>query len=133
MMKSPKILSLFSGCGGLDFGFRQAGFTNVLSIDIENTALAVHQENLDCPVQQLDLSTENPAFNSKDGIDVLLAGSPCQGFSTGGIGGFQASCRLSVAFMRRFLIQHYSPVDGPLLRQVFQDSSAPPGSAASFG
>jgi len=84
-MKSPKILSLFSGCGGLDFGFRQAGFTNVLSIDIEKTALAVHQENLDCPVQQLDLSTENPAFNSKDGIDVLLAGSPCQGFSTAGM------------------------------------------------
>ena len=50
-----------------------------------------------------------------------------------GFGGFQASCRLSVVFMRRFLIQHYSPVDGPLLRQVFQDSSAPPGSAASFG
>ena len=48
-------------------------------------------------------------------------------------GGFQASCRLSVAFMRRFLIQHYSPVDGPLLRQVVPDSSAPPGSAANFG
>ena len=46
---------------------------------------------------------------------------------------FQASCRLSIIFMRRFLIQHYSPVDGPLLRQVVPDSSAPPGSAANFG
>ncbi len=33
-----KILSLFSGCGGLDLGFRKAGFHAVLATDVWNIA-----------------------------------------------------------------------------------------------
>ncbi len=31
---SHKILSLFSGCGGLDLGFKKAGFHTVLATDV---------------------------------------------------------------------------------------------------
>jgi DNA (cytosine-5)-methyltransferase 1 len=80
---TPVYLSLFSGCGGLDQGFEQAGFRGILSVDIDPTALAVLNLNLKLNVQQLDLAYTDPAFQGS--IDVLLAGSPCQGFSTAGL------------------------------------------------
>jgi DNA (cytosine-5)-methyltransferase 1 len=84
-MKSPRFLSLFSGCGGLDLGFLQAGYRGALSVDIDISALSVHQANLSCPVQQLDLSKKDPVVDSRKAIDVLITGSPCQGFSTVGL------------------------------------------------
>lgn len=81
-MSSPSFVSLFSGCGGLDHGFVQAGYKGVLSVDIDEIALAVHQANLACPTQVLDLTKNDPAIDSNCRFDVLLAGSPCQGFST---------------------------------------------------
>lgn len=80
----PKFLSLFSGCGGLDLGFIKAGFEGRLSVDIDDVALSVHKENLNCPVQKLDLTHTDPELDSVGDIDVILAGSPCQGFSTAG-------------------------------------------------
>ena len=81
--QAPVYLSLFSGCGGLDLGFEQAGFRGVLSADIDANALGVLSRNLKLNVQQVDLSCEDPTLT--DHIDVLLAGSPCQGFSTAGL------------------------------------------------
>ena len=37
-MKKPKSIDLFSGCGGLGTGFEKAGFDNVVSNDIWETA-----------------------------------------------------------------------------------------------
>lgn len=80
--KNPNFYSLFSGCGGLDLGFVQAGFSPCLSVDQDANALAVHSAHLGSPVQQLDLTVNDPAIPRSARIDVLLAGSPCQGFST---------------------------------------------------
>ncbi len=80
---NPVYLSLFSGCGGLDLGFEQAGFKGYLSIDNDAAALAVLEANLKLAVKQLDLTSSNPEVAVE--IDVLLAGSPCQGFSTAGM------------------------------------------------
>jgi DNA (cytosine-5)-methyltransferase 1 len=80
---NPAYLSLFSGCGGLDQGFEQAGFKGLLSIDNDANALAVHSRNLRSTVQELDLSSNDPTLEAD--LDVLLAGSPCQGFSTAGL------------------------------------------------
>lgn len=80
--KTPNYLSLFSGCGGLDQGFSHAGFHSELSVDKDQSAIRVLEQNLKSPTQLLDLSTNDPAIDKK--IDVLLAGSPCQGFSTAG-------------------------------------------------
>jgi DNA (cytosine-5)-methyltransferase 1 len=82
---APKYLSLFSGCGGLDLGFSEAGFEGVLSVDIDEAALLVHSTNFKHPVKKLDLTKELPHLDPEIEIDVLLAGSPCQGFSTAGL------------------------------------------------
>ena len=80
--KNLKFLSLFSGCGGFDLGFVKEGFQCVGAYDIDPVVLKTHQENIKSPAYQCDLteSTENIFSHKK--IDVLLAGSPCQGFST---------------------------------------------------
>lgn len=78
----PNFYSLFSGCGGLDLGFVEAGFAPRLSVDQDANALAVHAAHFGCPVQELDLAASDPSIPRSARIDVLLAGSPCQGFST---------------------------------------------------
>lgn len=82
--RNPNFYSLFSGCGGLDIGFVNAGFTPSLSVDQDANALAVHERYIGCPVEQLDLAKSDPSIARSARIDVLLAGSPCQGFSTMG-------------------------------------------------
>jgi DNA (cytosine-5)-methyltransferase 1 len=67
----------------MDKGFELAGFKGALSVDNDDTALSVLTANLKLNVQKLDLSCTNPEFDGR--IDVLLAGSPCQGFSTVGL------------------------------------------------
>ena len=79
----PSYLSLFSGCGGLDQGFELAGFRGKLSVDIDATALHVLHRNLGVDVLQIDLAKSDPPLTEP--VDVLLAGSPCQGFSTAGL------------------------------------------------
>ena len=32
-MSSPKVVSLFSGCGGLDLGFKHAGYETIFATD----------------------------------------------------------------------------------------------------
>lgn len=76
----PTFLSLYSGCGGFDLGFMQAGFKSFGAYDIDPKVLAVHNKNLHSSVFEYDLSNGFIPFEGK--VDVLLAGSPCQGFST---------------------------------------------------
>lgn len=42
----PKLLDLFCGCGGLSYGFQQAGFDVLLGIDNDETALKTFKKNL---------------------------------------------------------------------------------------
>ena len=40
-----KIVSLFSGAGGLDLGFKKAGFNNILSVEYWGVACSTLKEN----------------------------------------------------------------------------------------
>lgn len=82
--RKPTFLSLFCGCGGLDLGFIQAGFRCIQAFDNDSHALEVHALNLGMPTSKLDLSTSFPISSEWRKVDVLLAGPPCQGFSTAG-------------------------------------------------
>ena len=74
-----KIVSLFSGCGGLDLGLIQAGHKIVWANDIDSDSVATYAQNISShavlsPIEDV-LSSRIP-----DG-DVVIGGFPCQGFS----------------------------------------------------
>jgi DNA (cytosine-5)-methyltransferase 1 len=79
-----RFASIFSGCGGFDLGFMWAGFECALALDIDPLAVAVHQNNLNSTAVVCDVSNGHLPIDSLQHLDVLLAGSPCQGFSTAG-------------------------------------------------
>src|SRR5665648_998422 len=76
--------SLFCGGGGLDLGFIQAGFQIVWAADSSDCAVSAYRENVAQCVAKLDLSLLGDWSGGVNGVDVLLAGPPCQGFSTAG-------------------------------------------------
>jgi len=78
----PRFLSLFSGCGGLDLGFTTAGFRCVGAFDLDPEALNTHKHNMRVPTHQCDLSAAGLPVSLR--ADVIVAGPPCQGFSTAG-------------------------------------------------
>lgn len=74
--------SIFSGCGGLDLGFVQEGFRCIGAYDCDATALEVHAKNIHSHTVICDLAGGRLPSEPDAAPDVLLAGSPCQGFST---------------------------------------------------
>ena len=81
MARRPSFLSLFSGCGGLDLGFEQAGFKRLRAFDIDPAVIAVHNAALTTPGEICDLTlVTNRVVEQRP--DVVIAGPPCQGFST---------------------------------------------------
>lgn len=81
-MRSPRFVSLFSGCGGLDLGFIEAGFTPVAAYDFWPRAVENYRSNIGEHAEVRDLSSG--LIPRYDRCEVVLAGSPCQGFSTAG-------------------------------------------------
>ncbi len=80
--KELQFLSLFSGCGGFDLGFVKEGFRCAGAYDIDPVVLETHHRNIKSPVFKCDLTQSTEILFGRKKIDVLLAGSPCQGFST---------------------------------------------------
>lgn len=80
----PTFASLFCGCGGFDLGFSQAGYRCTAAFDINPVAIDVYRANLGPVGEVRDLSKSCAGLSGLEKIDVLLAGPPCQGFSTMG-------------------------------------------------
>jgi DNA (cytosine-5)-methyltransferase 1 len=80
-----KVIDLFSGAGGMTLGFADerfcGGFTPVLAVDLDRSALATHEANFGGrtvhePIEEwLSGTPEIPQ------ADVVIGGPPCQGFS----------------------------------------------------
>jgi len=77
----PTVVSLFSGCGGSDFGLEQSGFNVVFANDILPYAQEVYLANMPEVDFQLKSVAEIKNFPK---ADLLVGCYPCQGFSQGG-------------------------------------------------
>lgn len=75
-------ISLFSGGGGLDIGFKQAGYDIVWAIDNNKDAVNTYRRNLGGHIVLGDITTVNP--NDLPKPDVVIGGPPCQSFSLAG-------------------------------------------------
>jgi len=84
-----KVLDLFCGCGGMSLGFEKAGFNIVLGVDIWPPALKTFKNNhSNSRTICGDLSEISPISIQNEylqkGVDVIIGGPPCQGFSISG-------------------------------------------------
>lgn len=77
----PKILSLFSGCGGLDLGFHMAGYETVWANDFSHWACESFKKNLGDVIIEGDIEQIDPKDASIPDCDIILGGFPCQDFS----------------------------------------------------
>ena len=85
-----KAISLYTGIGGLDFGFEAAGFETVAAVDLDPASCASIRLNRKWPVLEGDIgniSSEeimNAAGLARGEVDILIGGPPCQPFSKSG-------------------------------------------------
>ncbi|MBI5224832.1 DNA cytosine methyltransferase [Candidatus Micrarchaeota archaeon] len=77
--KKYRIVSLFSGCGGMDLGFEDEGFEVVWANDIFKAACDTFDQNFKTKIDRRDIAD----VDVKDipDCDVVVGGFPCQDFS----------------------------------------------------
>ena len=117
--RPPRVLSLFSGIGGLDLGFERAGFEVVAMVEWDSDCcktLNFNKDNFFSPnakVIEADITKISTSEIYEGEIDFIIGGPPCQTFSAigrraGGASGrldsrgdlFEQYCRL---------LEHFQP------------------------
>ncbi|MBF1183559.1 MAG: DNA (cytosine-5-)-methyltransferase [[Eubacterium] sulci] len=78
-MSKYTVVSLFSGAGGLDLGFHNAGFEIIWANDFDKYAVQTYRENFDNAIIYDDIN--NIDFKDIPDADVIIGGFPCQPFS----------------------------------------------------
>ena len=78
--KKFRVISLFSGAGGMDLGFINAGFEIVWANDFFKEAVESYKKNVDGRIVYGDITKIDSSEMPND-IDLVIGGFPCQGFS----------------------------------------------------
>jgi DNA (cytosine-5)-methyltransferase 1 len=73
------VVSLFSGCGGFDLGYIDQGLDVIAAYDVDKSAVDAYRRNVSEIIIQRDLSVEDINIPASD---IVIAGPPCQGFSS---------------------------------------------------
>lgn len=126
------VLSLFSGAGGMDLGFKGGfdflgkhyeanPFSLIFANDIFNQAADVYESNFNHPVERQSISElkleeidERIAQNTNQKksditVDIVLGGFPCQTFSYAGKRGGLSDPRGQLYLQMIRVIKHYQP------------------------
>ena len=78
----PRVLSLFSGCGGLDLGFHLEGYHTVWANDFSEWAVKTFRNYFGDVIKQGDITKIDPYTDKTiPDCDIVLGGFPCQDFS----------------------------------------------------
>lgn len=89
-MTNYNVIDLFSGAGGLSYGFEMAGFNVLLGIDNEQSALDTFKKNhenseiLNCDITKITYEKDIKPIIGEKKIDIVVGGPPCQGMSLSG-------------------------------------------------
>src|SRR5947207_15486508 len=81
-MAKPKAIDLFSGCGGLTLGLKQAGFRVIGAVENSELAVKTYKKNhkgvhvWQKDIRKLTVKSVKKKFNLKPGGLDLLAGCP---------------------------------------------------------
>ncbi len=113
-MKKYNAIDLFCGCGGLSYGFEEAGFNILLGIDNDVKALETFELNhigsrsICGDITQIHYETDIKPLISNKTIDVIIGGPPCQGMSLSGPRRFEdPRNKLYLSFIR--LVKEIEP------------------------
>lgn len=78
-----KIVSLFSGCGGLDIGFEKAGYNIIWANEYDKTIHETYLKNFPNTILDKRSIVDIPSSDIPD-CDGIIGGPPCQSWSCGG-------------------------------------------------
>lgn len=79
---SPKVVSIFSGCGGLDLGFHLEGYQTIWANDFDEWAVKSFKGYFGDVIKLKDITQIDPYTDrSIPDCDIVLGGFPCQDFS----------------------------------------------------
>ena len=84
MQKKYRVASMFAGIGGIDLGFEQAGYKIVWANEIDKYACRTYRLNFGDDFLIED-DIQNIKTETIPDFDVLVAGFPCQAFSSVGL------------------------------------------------
>lgn len=91
--EAPRVLDLFSGCGGISLGFHRAGFNIVGAVEMDPDAARSHAANFHgnsrAHSNPVDITQTSPLELAEtlgidcveSAIDVITGGPPCQAFA----------------------------------------------------
>jgi DNA (cytosine-5)-methyltransferase 1 len=80
-----KAVSLFTGAGGMDVGFENAGVRVVFANEINKEAADTYKANHPfCTILNQDIYESFNEIAQYKGVDLVFGGPPCQGFSVAG-------------------------------------------------
>ena len=77
----PRVIELFAGAGLFGHAFQESGFRLVRAVELDAVAASTYAANLGNHIEVADVRTVKPT----GACEVLIAGPPCQGFSTLGL------------------------------------------------
>lgn len=89
-MPSSSLISLYTGAGGLDYGFEAAGFETAVAIEMDHDCCETLRANRPWPVIERDIfAVSTREMLSRAGLQkgqaaLLIGGPPCQPFSKSG-------------------------------------------------